>query len=46
VLRERPELRQVSRLTLRASFATVKLKLWDEDSQRLVSFREARLRAA
>jgi omega-6 fatty acid desaturase (delta-12 desaturase) len=46
VLRERPELRQVSRLTLRASFATVRLKLWDEDSQRLVGFREARLRAA
>jgi omega-6 fatty acid desaturase (delta-12 desaturase) len=46
VLRERPELRHVSRLTLRQSFATVKLKLWDEEAQRLVTFREARLRAA
>lgn len=41
VLRDRPELRDVSRLTLRQSFKTVRLKLWDEDSQRLVGFREA-----
>ncbi|HZG45514.1 MAG TPA: fatty acid desaturase [Allosphingosinicella sp.] len=46
VLRERPELRNVSRLTLRQSFATVKLKLWDEDAQRLITFREARAAAA
>jgi omega-6 fatty acid desaturase (delta-12 desaturase) len=46
VLRARPELRHVSRLTLRQSFATVKLKLWDEDAQRLITFREARLQPA
>jgi omega-6 fatty acid desaturase (delta-12 desaturase) len=46
VLRERPELRNVSRLTLRQSFATVRLKLWDEDAQRLITFREARAATA
>jgi acyl-lipid omega-6 desaturase (Delta-12 desaturase) len=45
VLREWPELRGVGRLTLRQSFATVKLKLWDEDKGRMVGFREARVRA-
>lgn len=42
VLKARPDLEAVSRLTIRQSLATVKLKLWDEDRQRLVSFREAR----
>ena len=45
VLRDRPELRDVGRLTLLQSFRTVSLALWDEKERRLVSFREA-LRAS
>ena len=41
VLRERPELQQVGRITLRQSLRCVRLKLWDEDQRRLVTFREA-----
>lgn len=41
VLRDYPELRQVSRLTLLQSLRLIRLGLWDEDKQRLVSFREA-----
>jgi omega-6 fatty acid desaturase (delta-12 desaturase) len=40
VLRDHPELRGVSRLTLLHSFRCVRLVLWDESEQRLVSFRE------
>ncbi len=40
-LRECPELRQASRLTLLESFGCVRLALWDEGRRRLVSFREA-----
>jgi len=36
-----PELQQTNRLTLRDSFRCIPLTLWDEDRQRLVSFREA-----
>ena len=42
VLRDRPDLADVSRVTLLQSLATVRLALWDEEGQRLVSFREAR----
>jgi omega-6 fatty acid desaturase (delta-12 desaturase) len=42
VLRDRPELRAVSRLTLRQSLRTVTLALWDEDQRRLVTFRQAK----
>jgi len=42
VLRDRPELRAVSRLTMRESFRTALLALWDEERRRLVTFREAR----
>jgi omega-6 fatty acid desaturase (delta-12 desaturase) len=42
VLRDRPELRAVSRLTLRQSFRTAGLTLWDENQRRLVTFRQAR----
>ena len=35
---ENPELRQVSRLTLRSSLKCLRLSLWDEDRQRLVRF--------
>jgi len=39
-LRDHPELRDVSRLTLFQSFSCVRLVLWDEGRQRLISFRE------
>jgi acyl-lipid omega-6 desaturase (Delta-12 desaturase) len=41
-LREHPELRAVSRLTLKESFRCFRFALWDENQKRLVSFREAR----
>ena len=40
VLRDHPELRSVGRITLWQSFACVRLVLWDEARQRLISFRE------
>jgi omega-6 fatty acid desaturase (delta-12 desaturase) len=39
-LRDHPELRDVSRLTLFQSFRCVHLALWDESRRRLISFRE------
>ncbi len=42
VLRDYPELRDVSRVTLLQSLRCVRLVLWDESQRRLVSFREAR----
>ena len=42
VMRDRPELRNVSRLTMLQSLRGVRLTLWDEARQRLVSFRAAR----
>ncbi len=42
VLRDRPELNDVGRITLGQSFRTVRLALWDETRQRLITFREAR----
>ena len=41
-MREVPVLARISRLTLRESFRTIRLALWDEQARRLVSFREAR----
>ena len=41
-LRDHPELREVSHLTLKESFRCLRLALWDEDQQRLVAFRDAR----
>jgi omega-6 fatty acid desaturase (delta-12 desaturase) len=49
VLRDHPELGAVGRLTMGESFRCIRLVLWDENWQRLVSFRElsrARRRAA
>jgi omega-6 fatty acid desaturase (delta-12 desaturase) len=43
VMRDRPELQDVGRITLGQSFGTVRLTLWDETKQRLISFREARM---
>jgi omega-6 fatty acid desaturase (delta-12 desaturase) len=42
VLRDHPELREVGRLTLLQSFKCVRLVLWDEESRRLISFKELR----
>ena len=44
VLRDHPELRGVGRLTLRQSLGCVRLSLWDEERDQLVSFRDARSR--
>lgn len=41
VLRDRPELAPLGRLTLRQSLCSVRLALWDEETRRLVSFRAA-----
>ena len=41
-LRDHPELRGISRLTLLQSVQCVRLVLWDEKQRRLVSFRESR----
>ncbi|MCF6371171.1 fatty acid desaturase [Rhizobium halophilum] len=42
VLRDHPELAELGRIGLRESFACVKLILWDESSQRLISLQEAK----
>lgn len=42
VLKDFPELAEMSRLTFRQSLTCAKLKLWDEPNRRLVTFREAR----
>src|SRR5579862_5688603 len=42
VLRDHPELRGVSRVTLLQSLRCVRLVLWDEAARRLISFRELR----
>lgn len=42
VLRDHPDLRGVSRLTLLQSLGCIRLVLWDEAERRLVSFRELR----
>ena len=46
VLRDYPDLRDIGRLTLIQSFRCVRLVLWDEGQQRLISFREVRQRYA
>jgi omega-6 fatty acid desaturase (delta-12 desaturase) len=42
VLREHPELGAIGRLTLWDSIKCVRLVLWDEHAQKLISFREMR----
>lgn len=42
VLRDYPELKDMSRITLLDSLKCVKLVLWDENAKRLITFREAR----
>ena len=46
VLRDFPELANIRRLTLMQSFVCVRLRLWDEGQQKLVSFSQARARLA
>ena len=46
VLRDNPELGSIGRLTLWQSLKCVKLAVWDEDRQRLISFRELKRRFA
>ncbi len=43
VLRDYPELADVGRLTFVQSLVCIKLVLWDEAAEKLVSFREARM---
>jgi omega-6 fatty acid desaturase (delta-12 desaturase) len=43
VLRDHPELTTVGRLTLFQSLRCVRMVLWDERRQRLISFREMRI---
>jgi omega-6 fatty acid desaturase (delta-12 desaturase) len=42
VMREHPQLRTFARLTILQSFKCVRLALWDEQRERLVSFRDVR----
>lgn len=42
VLKDHPELQDISRITLWQSFKFARLKLWDEAQEKLVTFREAR----
>jgi acyl-lipid omega-6 desaturase (Delta-12 desaturase) len=42
-LRDNPQFAGVGRITLLQSLRTVRLTLWDEERQRLVSFGEAAL---
>jgi omega-6 fatty acid desaturase (delta-12 desaturase) len=42
VLRDHPELKDVGRITLRESLASVRLALWDETQRHLISFRQLR----
>jgi omega-6 fatty acid desaturase (delta-12 desaturase) len=46
VLRDHPELVNVKRITLLESFRCVPLTLWDEDTRKLISFRQFRERPA
>jgi acyl-lipid omega-6 desaturase (Delta-12 desaturase) len=46
VLRDRPDLVSVGRVTLMQSLRSVRLTLWDESRQRLISFRQLRNSAA
>ncbi len=45
VLRDHPELRSVGRVTIGQSLRSIRLALWDETKQKLVSFRDATVAA-
>ena len=42
ILRDRPELKELGRVTIRESVRGIRLVLWDETGKLLISFREAR----
>ncbi|HWF64858.1 MAG TPA: hypothetical protein VN685_09620, partial [Rhizomicrobium sp.] len=42
VLRDRPDLAKAERVTLIQSLSNIRLSLWDETGQRLISFRQLR----
>jgi omega-6 fatty acid desaturase (delta-12 desaturase) len=42
ILRDRPELKDIGRVTLLESVRGIRLVLWDESEKLLISFREAR----
>ena len=44
VMRDHPQMRQISRITLTDTFKAARLALWDESAGRLVPFRDARRR--
>jgi len=46
ILKDHPDLANTRRITLWQSFSTVRLKLWDVQKRRMVSFRDARLSRA
>jgi len=46
VLRDHPELNETSRLTIKESLNSVRLVLWDEERQQLISFSELRRRSS
>jgi omega-6 fatty acid desaturase (delta-12 desaturase) len=46
VLRDYPELRGIGHITILESLRCVKLVLWDENSQRLISLHEADARSS
>jgi omega-6 fatty acid desaturase (delta-12 desaturase) len=46
VLRDHPPLRAIGRLTLRQSLACVRLALWDEAAQRMITLRDFHRRTA
>ena len=46
MLKDHPQLGEIGRLSLIESFGCVRLVLWDEVRQRLISFREMRRQLA
>jgi len=46
VLRDHPPLRAIGRLTLRQSLACIRLALWDEAAQKMITLKDLRLRQA
>ncbi len=46
VLKDYPQLKSINKLTLKESFRCIKLALWDEDGQKMISFRQLKQQAA
>lgn len=43
ILKDYPELKEINHLTIRDSLKTIQLNIWDDDKNKLVSFRESGL---